>query len=94
MATKTMTADETWATGVQANREYNMLSYEGSLGGGTLRVYSDNAGVYSPLADSKLSAATVDGNGDAIQQMIFQTVGTITVVLSGAAGPNVEVSVQ
>lgn len=92
MASRTFTADFTWVTGVTANRQYNMLSYEGSLGGGTLQVFSDNdTGVYSPVADSKLNASKVDDNGDAIKQMTFWTVGAITVVLSGSTAPNVEV---
>ncbi len=48
------------------------MSYTGSLGGGTLRLYTKGAdqAEATPVPDGKLSVANKDGNGDAIQQVV------------------------
>lgn len=82
----------TWASGLEAQSEkgYRMLAYSGSLGGGTLRVYTTVDGVETPVPDSKLHATKLDDNDDVIQQLIFATAGVITVKLTGASGANVD----
>lgn len=95
MAAKLLSADGTWNTGLQAECQagYRTLVYSGSLGGGTLQVFTTIDGVTSPVPDSKLSAANVDGNGDAIKQIVFASSGNISVVLSGATAPSVTLGV-
>ena len=98
MAIKTFTADGVWNTGVPGRSEagYRCLKYSGTLGGGTLSVHSlsdevdsgTGATVETPLADAKLSAATVDDNGDVVRQMTFQTTGSIVVKLTGSTAPS------
>ena len=92
---KTMTADGEWNTGYSGKTDpgYYTLAYSGSLGGGTLRIYSTIDEIKTPVPNSKLSAATVDDAGDVVQQVIFSTSGTISVALSGATAPNVTIVV-
>ncbi|MGG7535364.1 hypothetical protein [Rhizobium sp. 12,4] len=98
MAVKTFTADADWVVGLEAQCDvgYRTVAYTGSLGGGTLRIWTQVAdgGGLTPVADSKLSAGTVDGNGDVVQQLTFQSSGSITVKLTGSTNPNAVVSVQ
>ncbi|TPW33249.1 hypothetical protein FJU08_01410 [Martelella alba] len=98
MVTKTLTADGETNFGIEAacDKGYRVLSYSGSLGGGTLRIYTklqDDDAVAVPVADAKLSAANVDDNGDVIQQVVFISVGNVLVTLSGSTSPNAVVSV-
>ncbi len=104
MGIRKFTADATWNTGVPGYSEngYRCLKYSGSLGGGTLSIHSlsnevdqeTGATIETPLADAKLSAATVDDNGDAVMQVTFRTTGTIIVKLTGATAPSVKVIVE
>lgn len=97
MPKATLTANGEWASSVPGRTDggFRLLSYTGWLGGGTLQVFSvSSSGVKTPVADSKLNASKVDGNGDVIQQMTFQTAGMIVVALTGATDPNVVVSVE
>ncbi|MCJ7993203.1 hypothetical protein J5N58_01150 [Rhizobium cremeum] len=104
MAIRKFTADGVWNTGIPGRSEsgYRCLKYAGSLGGGTLSVHSltdevdseTAATIETPLADAELSATTLDDNGDAVQQMTFQTTGTIVVKLAGATAPSVKVIVE
>lgn len=73
--------------------DYRTLAYEGSLGGGTLRLYTQLGDVDVPVPDSKLSAATLDTQGEVVQSFPFRVSGQIKIVLSGATGPNVRVAV-
>lgn len=91
------TADEEWNVGFDAasDKSFRTLAYSGNLGGGTLQVktsLSPNV-VDVPVADAKLTNSKVDGNGDVIKQMTFQSSGNIKVVLSGSNTPNVWVAV-
>lgn len=90
-------ANKTWDVGFDAasDKSYRTLAYSGSLGGGTLQVLTSlSPNVLDvPVADAKLSASKVDGNGDVIKQMTFQASGNIKVVLSGATTPDVWVAV-
>lgn len=73
---------------------YRTLSYDGNLGGGTLRISTqveDAAETF--LADAKLSNATVDSNGDVVKQVVFRSSGNVFVTLSGATTPDVTVTV-
>lgn len=104
MPIKSFTADATWNTGVpgQCEAGYRCMKYSGSLGGGTLSIHSmsqdldpdTGASIETPLADAELTAATVDGNGDAVRQVTFQTSGTIVVKLTGATAPTAKVMVE
>lgn len=104
MAIKKFTADGTWNSTVPGYSEggFRCLKYSGDLGGGTLSIHSlstevdpeTSATVETPVANAKLSAATVDGNGEAISQVVFQTTGTIVVKLTGATAPDVLVMVE
>lgn len=104
MPIRTFTADEVWNTGVPGycTTGFRCLKYAGDLGGGTLSVHSlsleldpeTGAAIETPVADAKLTAATVDDNGDAVQQVTFETTGTIVVKLDGAAAPDVKVIVE
>lgn len=90
-------ADGTWDVGFDAasDKGFRTLAYVGSLGGGTLQVktsLSPNV-MDVPVADAKLTNSKVDGNGDVIKQMTFQSSGNIKVVLSGSADPDVWVAV-
>ncbi len=91
----------------QTNEEYNfgidgwteagfrMLAYSGNLGGGTLKLKSRfDGGIVVPVSDGELNATMTDDNGDVIQQVTFQTTGTIVVELTGATTPDVTVVVQ
>ena len=98
MATRTFTSNTTINFGLDAKCEigYRVLSYTGALGGGTLQVFTkagESANLV-PVPDSKLAAATVDGAGDVRRQLVFQSSGAVSVTLSGATDPNVEVSVE
>ncbi|WP_377299612.1 hypothetical protein [Rhizobium sp. SGZ-381] len=98
MAVRTFTDNSTKNFGIDAKCDagYRVLAYSGSLGGGTLQVFTKagDASALVPLADAKLSAAKLDDNGDAIKQMVFVSAGQVHVTLSGATAPNVEVSVE
>ncbi|MCT7662317.1 hypothetical protein [Shinella kummerowiae] len=98
MTVKTFTANEEWNAGLEARSDagYRMLSYNGSLGGGTLQIFTQGQGGAPKVAvpDSKLSAAKVDSNGDPIQQVVFISAGNVWVHLTGATAPNVTVVVE
>lgn len=84
------------STGLQGQSQagYRTFAYFGSLGGGTIRLYSKIAGGdLVPIPDSKLNTQKIDSNGDVIQQFIFVTSGTIYYELTGATSPNVKVYV-
>jgi hypothetical protein len=95
MPVHTFSADEEWNAGIEARSDagYRTLVYSGSLGSGTLSLKTNLEGVTSAVPDSKLSAATLDGNGDAIKQMTFQSSGNVIVVLSGSTNPTATVAV-
>lgn len=95
MPKHTFSGDETWNAGIEAKCDagYRTLVFSGSLGGGTLQISTSIEGVESTVPDSKLSAATLDGNGDAVKQMTFQTSGNISVTLSGSTSPTATVAV-
>jgi hypothetical protein len=98
MPTKTLTQNGTENMGIEAKSEagYRVLSYSGTLGGGTLQLLTQcgEGADQVPVPDSKLSAANVDGNGDPIRQMVFVSAGNVLVSLTGASAPNCKVSVQ
>jgi hypothetical protein len=97
MPTKTFSTNEKWNAGIEAQCQagYRTLAYSGSLGGGTLRISTQiEGGVDVPLADAKLTAATVDDNGDVVKQVVFQSSGNVFVELTGATTPTAVVSVQ
>jgi hypothetical protein len=98
MAVRTFLADATQNFGIDAKCDigYRVMAYSGSLGGGTLQIKTKagDASALVPLADAKLSAATLDDNGDAVQQVVFISSGQVHVTLSGATAPTVEVSVE
>ncbi|MGR6465401.1 hypothetical protein [Rhizobium sp. PAMB 3182] len=101
---KRFTANDSYLPGIngEAMHGYRMLKYTGDLGGGTLSVSSlsldtdpdTGATIETPVADGKLDAASVDGNGDARKQLAFQTSGPIKVTLSGATDPDCKVIVE
>ena len=93
---QTFTEDATKEFGLSASDggAWRALAYTGSLGGGTLRVYTDIGGVITAVPDSKLTAATVDGNGDTVRQFIFYSVGTISVELFGSTAPECTVAIS
>lgn len=79
----------------QCEAGYRTLAYSNSLGGGMLQVFSQTQdGDKVAVSDSKLTAATLDDNGDVIRQMTFSTSGNIWVHLTGATAPTCKVSVQ
>lgn len=85
--------DETFRIEAAAPPGKRVLAYSGDLGGGTLAVSTIIEDVEAPVADAKLSAATLDGNGDAVKQLVFESAGRVKVTLSGATAPNVTVAV-
>lgn len=98
MPTKTFTQNVTENMAIEAKSDagYRVLSYSGSLGGGTLQLFTQCADGADqvPVPDGKLSAANVDGNGDPIRQVVFVSAGNVFVSLTGATAPNCKVSVQ
>jgi hypothetical protein len=85
-----------WNAGVEARSDvgYRTLAYDGDLGGGTLRVWTQAEGTAkTPVPDTKLSAATVDGASDVIKQLTFRSSGNVFVHLTGATAPDVTVTV-
>lgn len=97
MQTKALTADATWSTGIKAKLGigWHVLAYAGDLGGGTLQVSGVmDDGTVIPVPDGQLTAATVDGNSDAVQQMEFRTLGEIHVALTGASSPDCTLYVE
>lgn len=100
MPTKTFTANttvpENMAIEAKSDAGYRVLSYSGSLGGGTLQLLTQCADGADqvPVPDGKLTAANVDGNGDPIRQVVFVSAGNVYVSLTGATAPNCKVSVQ
>lgn len=95
MAEHTFTANGEWEPDFPAaNRtDFRTLAYEGSLGGGTLQLFTLIGSVDVAVPDSKLTAATVDSQGTVVQSYPFRSAGKIRVVLSGATAPNVTVVV-
>lgn len=98
MATKTFTDNIEENFGLDARNTtggYRVLSYSGDLGGGTLTVKTkaDEAADAVPVPDGTLSAADLDDNGNAVQQLVFISAGTVYVELSGATDPDAKVSV-
>ncbi|MCF1478125.1 hypothetical protein FS782_13700 [Agrobacterium vitis] len=93
---KRFTGDDEWDTGIEAKTPagYVAVSYSGTLGGGTLRCYCEIDGVKVPVANSKLSAAKTDTNGDVIQMMTITAAGKLYVVLVGSTTPDVTVAVR
>lgn len=103
MAIKAMTGDTVWNSGISGRiNGINCLKYSGTLGGGTLTLYSlstdvdpvTGAAIETPVANGKLSAATTDANGDSRKQLVFQTLGPIIVKLTGSTTPDVKVMVE
>lgn len=98
MKQHTFTDNETWDTGIRMEIADGdkVLTYVGDLDGGTLQIFSRTSrnSTPIPLADAKLSEASLDKNGDAIQQVIFRTNGLLSVVLTGSTAPDVEVTIQ
>lgn len=100
MVMKNITANGTWDVGLEAkcDQGYYAMSYASGggagLGGGTLEVWTNIDGVIVPVPNSKLNAAKTDDNGQAIQQIIFSAAGNISIVLSGATNPNINVAVR
>jgi len=96
MPKHTFEADEEWNVGMEAKTDsgYNVIAYDGNLGGGTLRVFTDIEGVKTPVANSKIAAATNDTAGDDLEQLVFISAGNIIVALSGATDPDVTVAVR
>ncbi|MDW5313717.1 hypothetical protein [Rhizobium sp. PL01] len=99
MPTKTLTADTAApvSLGIDASTDvgYRVLSYSGSLGGGTLRVHTQvDGGDIVPVPNSKLVIGDVDTKGDVKQQLIFSSAGNVFISLTGATAPNCKVSVQ
>lgn len=104
MSIRAFTADGFWNTGIPGYSDagYRCMKYAGSLGGGTLSIHSlstdvDQAtgeAIETPLTDAKISAATIDDNGDPVQQITFSTTGTIIIKLSGSVGADVKVMVE
>lgn len=97
MKTVSMTENGEHNMGFEARSDagYRVLSYSGSLGGGTLRVKTQlpDGGDKVPVPNSKLNATMNDAAGDLKQQLVFQAAGTIFVELTGATNPNCKVSV-
>lgn len=89
------TDDDEWNFGIEARSDvgFRTMVYDGDLGGGTLQIFTDIEGVKTPVPDSKLDAATVDGNGDDVQQVTFQSSGNVYVHLTGSTAPDVTVAV-
>lgn len=79
-----------------SDRGYRCAVYSltgNGLSGGTLRFWSTIDGVKVPIPNSKLTATTLDDNGDLVQMISFSAGGTISVQLTGAgASPNVTVA--
>ncbi|MCJ9696921.1 hypothetical protein MOV76_35755 [Rhizobium sp. PRIMUS64] len=97
MAVRQFSGDFDWNVGLEAQCDvgYRTLAYSGSLGGGTLQLFTQvQDGDMIPLADAKLTAAKVDGNGDVVRQMTFSSSGNIMVRLTGSTAPTAKVSVQ
>lgn len=95
MSKLTITQDGDYSAGIEAKSDsgYRTLVYNGDLGGGTLSLKTNLEGVETPVPDSELTAATLDGNGNAIRQVTFQSSGNVIVVLDGATDPDVTVAV-
>lgn len=64
------------------------------LGGGTLEIFTELEGVKTPVPNSKLTAATLDDNGQAIQQVTFSSAGIVWIHLTGATTPDITVAVR
>lgn len=99
MPTKTFTANtaapESFGIEAKAASGYRVLSYSGSLGGGTLRVHTQaDGGDIVPVPNGKLNATMLDANNDVKQQLVVQSAGNIFVALTDAITPNCKVSVQ
>jgi hypothetical protein len=96
MPVRSFTGDAEWNVGIEGRSDagYRTLAYSGSLGGGTLQLFSQiENGDKIPLADAKLSAAVEDDNGDVVRQMTFRTSGNLFVHLTGSTAPTAKVSV-
>lgn len=98
MPTKTLVADTAApvSMGIDARTDvgYRVLSYSGSLGGGTLRVHTQVEGAdVVPVPNTKLAIGDVDAKGDVKQQLVFTSAGNIFISLTGATAPNCKVSV-
>lgn len=98
MVTKTFSGNDEVNFGLEARNDagYRVLSYGGSLGGGTLTVKTQAADSPSPVPvpDGRLSGSDLDGAGNAVQQLVFVSAGNIWVSLSGASAPTCVVSVS
>lgn len=98
MAVKTFSADAEWNVGLEAQCDvgYRTLAYSGSLGGGTLEIFTQvqDGGDLIALADAKLTTGTLDDNGQIVRQMTFSSSGNIWVKLTGSTAPTAKVSVQ
>jgi len=92
---RVFTADAEWSIDLNdyGRMDYQTIAYAGDLGGGTLRVYAVFGGTNIPLPDSKLSASTLDGQGEVVKAFPFRTTGDLVIELSGATDPNVTVYV-
>lgn len=99
MPTKTFVADTAApvSMGIDARTDigYRVLSYNGSLGGGTLRVWTQaEGGDIVPVPNGKLNATMQDANTDVRQQLVITSTGNVFVSLTGSTVPNCKVSVQ
>lgn len=97
MAVHTFSANEEWNAGLEAQCDagYRTVAYSGSLGGGTLQIFTQvPGGSKIALADAKLTAARLDDNGDVVRQVVFQSSGNIWIHLTGSTAPTAIVSVQ
>jgi len=94
MAEHTFTDNGEWVIpyAAQEGASYRTLAYQGDLGGGTLSVETTIDTVTAPVPDGKLTAATLDANGDVVKSFPFRCSGRVTVKLSGATAPNVKVA--
>jgi len=88
------TADAKLSLGLEARSEagYRTVLYSGNLGGGTLRISTVIDGYEAWVPDSKLTAATVDDNGDVVKMISFSASGNILVSLTGSTAPDVYVA--
>ncbi|MCI5075635.1 hypothetical protein [Oricola sp.] len=96
------TDNDDWEIGFEAMHDpgYRTLIWpdsgesNGDFGGGTLQVLTNIDGVIAAIPDSKVTAASVDGAEDQLQQLVFVSGGSVIVRLSGATNPNLQVAIK
>lgn len=104
MTVHRFTVNEVWNAGIPARIDagYRMLSYTGSLGGGTLSIATiaadkspvDGSAIQTPIANGTLKITNTDTDGNVIKQLTFQSCGTIVVTLAGATAPDCLVVIE